>query len=70
LPHEFFRLGFILAKLAGAFNVGHDWNLENDDKTGKLVLWLALILAFSPREKERQSQVSGFMDDCPANPVA
>ena len=30
----------------------------------------ALILAFSPKEKERQADISGFADDCPANPVA
>jgi hypothetical protein len=36
-PDKFFRPGFILAKLAGAFDVGHDGNLGNVDETGKLV---------------------------------
>jgi hypothetical protein len=30
----------------------------------------ALILTFSPREKEQASRASGFADDYPANPVA
>jgi hypothetical protein len=36
-PHELFRPRFIVAKLAGAFDVGHDGNLGNRDGTGKLV---------------------------------
>jgi hypothetical protein len=37
---------------------------ENDGLTP------ALILAFSPEEKERQWRVFGFADDRPANPIA
>ena len=36
-PHELFRPRFFFAKLAGAFDVGHDGNLGNADETGKLV---------------------------------
>ena len=35
-PDEFLRPGFILAKLAGAFDVGHDGNLGNDGKICKV----------------------------------
>jgi hypothetical protein len=38
--------------LAGAFDVGHDGNLSDNRKREKFVLTLALILAFSPGEKE------------------
>ena len=31
---------------------------------------LALILTFSPREKEQPLCVSGFANTCPANPVS
>jgi hypothetical protein len=31
---------------------------------------LALILTFSPWEKERPSGAAGLADECPANPVA
>ena len=31
---------------------------------------LALILTFSPGEKEQRISAFGFADDCPANPVA
>jgi hypothetical protein len=34
------------------------------------VVWLALILTFSPWEKERPSSIVGFADDGPAHPVA
>jgi hypothetical protein len=34
------------------------------------VFWLALILTFSPEEKEQNSHVSGFADDRVANPIA
>ena len=30
----------------------------------------ALILTFSPGEKEQTMSISGFVDDCPANPGA
>jgi hypothetical protein len=36
----------------------------------ELVVTLALILAFSPEEKEQALAVSGFAHTCPANPVA
>jgi len=36
----------------------------------KMVVTLALILTFSPREKEQRSHFSGFADNRPANPVA
>jgi hypothetical protein len=51
-PHEFFRPRFIFAKLAGAFDVGHETNLGNGGKAEKFDLTLALILTFSPGEKE------------------
>ena len=35
-----------------------------------MVVTLALILTFSPEEKEQRSHLSGFADDRPANPVA
>ena len=35
-----------------------------------MVVTLALILTFSPGEKEQRSQLSGFADNRPANPVA
>jgi hypothetical protein len=35
-----------------------------------MVETLALILTFSPEEKEQHTHVSGFADDRPANPVA
>lgn len=41
-PHEFFRPRFGPAKLAGAFNIGHDGNLGNGGKAGKFVLTPAL----------------------------
>jgi hypothetical protein len=37
-PDEFFRPRFLFAKLAGAFDVGHDVNLENGDAMEKFVL--------------------------------
>jgi hypothetical protein len=36
----------------------------------EMVLRLALILTFSPEEKEQRARVSGFANTCPANPVA
>ena len=36
-PDKFFHPRFLFAKLAGALDVGHDANLENDGKTEKLV---------------------------------
>jgi hypothetical protein len=69
-PDEFVRPRFFFAKLAGAFDVGHDGNLGNGGKTEKLVFWPALILTFSPGEKEQQSRVFGFSNDRLANPVA
>ena len=53
-PHELFRPGFNPAKLAGASDVGHEANLGSDGMTEKFVLTLALILTFSPGEKEQQ----------------
>ena len=35
-----------------------------------MVVTLALILTFSPGEKEQRSHLSGFADNRPANPVA
>ena len=69
-PDKFFRPGFNLAKLASAGDVGHEMNLGDDGKTEKFVLTLALILAFSPGEKEPPAHVSLFSDDRPANPAA
>ena len=66
-PDKFFRPGFNLAKLASAGDVGHEINLGDDGKTEKFVLTLALILAFSPGEKEPPAHVSLFSDDRPAN---
>jgi hypothetical protein len=36
----------------------------------KMVVTLALILTFSPKEKEQRSHLSDFADNRPANPVA
>ena len=68
-PDEFFRPRILFAKLAGAFDVGHDVNLENGDAMGKFVLTSALNLTFSPGEKEPHLHVSGFAAYRPANPV-
>ena len=69
-PNKFFRPCFFLAKLAGAFDFGHDGKLGNDGEAGKFVLTPALILTFSPGEKEQLLHVSGFSADRPANPGA
>ena len=42
---------------------------SNETET-RMVVTLALILTFSPGEKEQRSRLSGFADDRPANPVA
>lgn len=42
---------------------------SNEIKT-RMVVTLALILTFSPREKEQRSHLSGFADNRPANPIA
>src|ERR1700690_1826255 len=47
-PDNFFRPCFFFAKLASAFDVGHNANLTNGGKSEKLVLTPALILTFSP----------------------
>ena len=52
-PDQFFRPRFFFAKLPGAFDVGLEANLANGGKAEKLVLTPALILAFSPEEKEQ-----------------
>ena len=36
----------------------------------KMVVRLALILTFSPGEKEQPLFISGFANTCPANPAA
>jgi len=36
----------------------------------RMCFWLALILTFSPGEKEQPLCVSGFANDCQANPAA
>jgi len=54
-PHQFFGPCFLFAKLAGAGDFGHDWNLGNGDKMESLFLTPALILTFSPGEKEQQA---------------
>ena len=60
--------------MAGAFDVSHDANLENGAALGKFVLrpcfTSALILTFSPGEKEQLLFVSVLSDDSPVNPVA
>ena len=40
------------------------------ESTEKFVLTLALILTFSPGEKEQTLSVFGFANTCPATPVA
>jgi len=40
------------------------------DHKGAMVVTLALILTFSPGEKEQRSHLSGFADNRPANPAA
>ena len=51
-PHQFFRPRFGLTELSGAFDFGHDGEHSPVTGKGKFVLTLALILAFSPGEKE------------------
>jgi hypothetical protein len=51
-PHELFRPCFFFAKLAGAFDVGHDWKLGNDGEAGKFVLTTALTFYPLPRGEE------------------
>jgi hypothetical protein len=46
------------------------WGGRTTEAERKLVLTLALILAFSPWEKESPWHVFDFSDNCPANPVA
>jgi len=69
-PHELFRPSFIFAKLAGAFGVGHGAKLGNGDEMGKFVLTLALTLTLSPKERGQPTDVFGFADNRPTNPVA
>ncbi len=48
---------------------GEGWG--EDGRSNQIVLWFtpALILAFSPGEKEQVADVSVFADGCPANPA-
>ena len=45
-PDKFFRPRFFFAKLAGAFDVGHDANLGNGNGAEKLVFWPVLKIGF------------------------
>ena len=56
-PHQFFRPGFILAKLAGAGDVGHDGNLDYDETTEKFVLTFAL-----PRGEDLADHAFGLLE--------
>jgi hypothetical protein len=64
------RPSVLFAELAGAFNVGHEGSLAKRIEMGKLFFSLALILTFSPWEKEEPSNASGFAEDRPASTVA
>jgi transposase len=50
-PQEFFRPGFILAKLPGAGDIGHVANLGNVVTVEKLLLTPALTFVLSPGER-------------------
>ena len=66
-----FALGWrIMLPLLGGEGRGEVELFNCLSNIGKLDFWLALILTFSPREKEPLSTGSGFADDCPTNPVA
>ena len=50
-PDKFFCPCFLFAKLAGAFDVGHDGNLGHDGTAEKFVLTTALTCFLSPGER-------------------
>jgi hypothetical protein len=54
-PDQFFRPRFNLAKLPGAFNVGHDGKLENDGKNCKV------SFDARPLPEEKESPMNGFL---------
>jgi hypothetical protein len=56
-PDEFFRPRFLFAKLAGAFDVGHDVNLENGGAMEKFVLRPPSPFILSPRRGNSRSPV-------------
>ena len=58
-PHEIFRPGFHLAKLAGALSVGHVGNLSRAKQAARLVLTLALTCFLSPQGEEHMQARSG-----------
>jgi hypothetical protein len=67
-PHEFVcdgeRFSFSFGEKAGMRE-----SVSQTDSS-KMVCWLALILTFSPGEKEQPLCVSGHADGRPANPMA
>ena len=67
-PHELFRPCFLFAKLADAFDVGHDGKLGNDGEAGKFVLTPALTFYPLPRGEDFGKHGPGNSIDCPANP--
>jgi len=66
-PHEFFGPIFSLAKLAAAFDVGHNGNPGNGRGTEKFVLRSPLPVS-SPPGEDMPSDDFGFIIDRPANP--
>jgi hypothetical protein len=68
-PDELFRPGFQCAELAGAFDVGHDRNLIDQNALGKLVFLVRPHPGPLLRGEGEASHVSGFADACPANSV-
>jgi hypothetical protein len=68
-PDQLLRPSFLFAELTGAFNVGHEESLANGLEMGKLVVGFALILTFSPWEKEQPSRAAGFVQERSAIPA-
>ena len=68
-PHQLFCPSVILAKLAGACDVGHDGKLRNVGPVGKLVLTLALTCVLSPGERISPVTISFYSNGRPNNPV-
>src|SRR6185369_12310149 len=66
---SFLATAGLTAGIPLGFSNGTPLALRNQSRI-RMVLTLALILTFSPGEKEQRSHLSGFADNRPANPVA